>query len=77
MKITSEHYGVTPSADPVLIFSLSNNHRMKVKITNYGGIIAALNVPFPDSPNQPHFPSSVLRPGEKYHHTTIYRLSEE
>jgi aldose 1-epimerase len=45
MKITSEPYGVTPAGDQVLIFSLSNNHRMEVKITNYGGIIAALNVP--------------------------------
>ena len=26
----------------------------------------------PDSPNQPHFPSTVLRPGEKYDTTTIY-----
>ena len=32
---------------------------------------------FPDSPNQPDFPSTVLRPGEKYHHTTIYRFSVE
>ena len=32
---------------------------------------------FPDSPNQPHFPSTVLRPGEKFHHTTIYRFSVE
>ena len=32
---------------------------------------------FPDSPNQPTFPSTVLRPGEKYHHTTIYRFSVE
>ena len=32
---------------------------------------------FPDSPNQPHFPSTVLRPDEKYHHTTIYRFSVE
>jgi aldose 1-epimerase len=30
---------------------------------------------FPDSPNQPTFPSTVLRPGERYAHTTIYRLS--
>lgn len=32
---------------------------------------------FPDSPNQPNFPSTVLRPGEKYHHTTIYKFSVE
>lgn len=30
---------------------------------------------YPDSPNQPSFPSPVLRPGETYHHTTIYRFS--
>jgi aldose 1-epimerase len=29
---------------------------------------------YPDSPNQPAFPSSVLRPGEVYHETTVYRL---
>lgn len=27
---------------------------------------------YPDSPNQPHFPSTVLRPGEVYTTTTIY-----
>jgi aldose 1-epimerase len=30
---------------------------------------------FPDSPNQPAFPSSILKPGEKYHTVTKYRLS--
>jgi aldose 1-epimerase len=30
---------------------------------------------FPDSPNQPGFPSTVLRPGETYETTTIYELS--
>jgi aldose 1-epimerase len=29
---------------------------------------------FPDSPNQPHFPSTVLRPGQKYETTTVYRF---
>ncbi|HNP72473.1 MAG TPA: aldose epimerase family protein [Kouleothrix sp.] len=29
---------------------------------------------FPDSPNQPQFPSTVLRPGERYRHTTVFRL---
>ncbi len=29
---------------------------------------------FPDSPNQPQFPSTVLRPGERYRHSTVYRL---
>ncbi len=30
---------------------------------------------FPDAPNHPQFPSTVLRPGEVYQTTTIYRLS--
>lgn len=30
---------------------------------------------YPDSPNQPAFPSSILRPGEKFQHTTIYKFS--
>lgn len=30
---------------------------------------------FPDSPNQPAFPSSVLRPGETYRHTLVHRFS--
>lgn len=29
---------------------------------------------FPNSPNQPNFPSTVLRPGEEYRTTTIYRF---
>jgi aldose 1-epimerase len=32
---------------------------------------------FPDSPNQPNFPSAELRPGETYHHTIIYRFSTQ
>lgn len=30
---------------------------------------------FPDSPNQPNFPTTILRPGETYSQTTIYRFS--
>jgi len=30
---------------------------------------------FPDSPNQPKFPSVVLRPGGTYHATTVYRFT--
>lgn len=30
---------------------------------------------FPDSPNHPEFPSTVLRPGEKFESTTIYEFS--
>ena len=30
---------------------------------------------FPDSPNQPGFPSTLLKPGETYHQTTVYSFS--
>lgn len=30
---------------------------------------------FPDSPNQPSFPSTILKPGETYHHVTVYKFS--
>jgi aldose 1-epimerase len=30
---------------------------------------------FPDSPNQPQFPSTMLRPGEVYRQTTICRFT--
>ena len=30
---------------------------------------------FPDSPNQPNFPSSILRPGQTYRHLTRFRFS--
>ena len=30
---------------------------------------------FPDSPNKPGFPSTLLRPGEKYNHTCLYKFS--
>jgi aldose 1-epimerase len=30
---------------------------------------------YPDSPNKPNFPSTILRPGQNYETTTIYRFS--
>jgi len=30
---------------------------------------------YPDSPNQPDFPTTVLRPGEKYDEVTVHRFS--
>lgn len=32
---------------------------------------------FPDSPNQPHFPTTILRPGAELVSTTIYRFSAQ
>ena len=30
---------------------------------------------FPNAPNQPNFPSTILRPGEIYRQTIVYRLA--
>ena len=30
---------------------------------------------FPDSPNKPNFPTTVLRPGETFQSTTVYKMS--
>ncbi len=30
---------------------------------------------FPDSPNQVNFPNTILRPGEEYKYTTVYKFS--
>ena len=30
---------------------------------------------YPDSPNQPAFPTTVLRPGQTYRSTTVHRFS--
>jgi aldose 1-epimerase len=30
---------------------------------------------FPDSPNHPDFPSTVLKPGQRYQSQTVYRFS--
>jgi len=51
-------------------------------ITGKGGIVYKHRYGFcletqhyPDSPNKPNFPSVILRPGQKYAQTTIYRFS--
>jgi aldose 1-epimerase len=32
---------------------------------------------FPDSPNQPHFPTTILRPGQTYKQLTVHKFSVE
>jgi aldose 1-epimerase len=38
------------------------------------GAIALETQHFPDSPNQPVFPTTVLRPGTEYRSRTVYRF---
>jgi aldose 1-epimerase len=42
---------------------------------NYRSALCLETQHFPDSPNHPKFPSTELKPGERYHTVTIYRLS--
>ncbi len=41
----------------------------------YREAIALETQKFPDSPNQPQFPSTLLNPGEEYYHVCIYKFS--
>lgn len=50
-----------------------NGHGDRTYVKNYGFCLETQH--FPDSPNQPKFPSVVLRPGESYKSTTVYRFS--
>jgi len=44
---------------------------------SYRGAFCLETQHYPDSPNQPNFPSITLRPGERYETTTIYRFSTQ
>ncbi|WP_087880605.1 aldose epimerase family protein [Parabacteroides timonensis] len=41
---------------------------------NHRASLALETQHFPDSPNQPSFPSTVLMPGEQYNHVCVYKL---
>ena len=47
------------------------------KTFNYRESFALETQHFPDSPNQPDFPSIILRPGEVYQTSSIYKFSVE
>lgn len=42
-----------------------------------GGGLCLETQHFPDSPNRPAFPSTLLKPGQRFRSTTIYRFSAE
>lgn len=48
--------------------------RYGVKYVKHAGLCLEAQH-FPDSPNQPNFPNTILRPGETYKQTTIYKFS--
>nr|AIF26753.1 hypothetical protein [uncultured bacterium fosmid pJB89E1] len=57
------------------LMEVINNHPGMQLFTGNRSAIAMESQMFPDSPNHPEFQSTVLRPGEIYSHTVIYRFS--
>ena len=57
---------------------LDGHHRGKggVAYHKHGGFCLETQH-YPDSPNQPAFPSTVLRPGQRYATSTVHRFSAE
>ena len=45
-----------------------------MKYVKHGGLALEAQH-FPDSPNQPTFPNTILRPGETFNQTTVYKFS--
>jgi aldose 1-epimerase len=45
------------------------------KVYGYRSALCLETQHFPNSPNQPSFPSTELKPGQTFHETTIYKLS--
>ncbi len=52
------------------------NHQKGNPFPKWGGICFETEY-FPDTPNKPGFPTSVLRPGEKYEHVTDFQFGIE
>jgi len=54
----------------------SNKNRDGKAIKKYSALCLETQH-FPDSPNQPHFPSTILMPGKKYISKTVYKIATE
>ena len=68
------------TTEPGIIFYTGNN--LSEKVTGRGGKQFVKNAGFcfetqhfPDSPNQPKFPNTILRPGQKFSSRTIFKFS--
>ena len=49
-----------------------------LNFSNFEFLVSIFPCPhFPDSPNQPKFPSTILNFGERYHTITTYKFSVE
>ena len=58
-------FGTLEDGGKVTLYTLTNASGVEAKIINLGAIV----------PHHPNFPSAVLRPGQEYKQTTVYRFS--
>ncbi len=54
-----------------------SNHGKNGKVYQHRYGLCLETQHFPDSPNHPDFPSTVLKPGEHFHSTTVYRFTTD
>lgn len=71
------------TTEPGLQF-YTGNHLAESLVRGKGGVVYGFRTGFcletqhfPDSPNQPQFPSTELKPGERFHATTVFRFSAD
>lgn len=57
--------------DGTHLAALSNPGKGNIRYPKYGGLCLETQH-FPDAVNQPHFPSPILRVGDRYEHSTVF-----
>ncbi|WP_420149590.1 aldose epimerase family protein [Spirosoma sp.] len=77
---TSGRFMEMYTTEPAVQVYTANN--LNGKLTGIGGVpytrrfgVCLETQHFPDSPNKPNFPTTVLRPGDTYISTTVYKFS--
>ncbi|NSL87566.1 galactose mutarotase [Chitinophaga sp. Mgbs1] len=73
MEVSTTEPGIQFYSGNFLDGSLTNTAGSKKYVQHAGLCLEAQH--FPDSPNQSSFPNVILKPGETYKQTTIYRFS--
>ncbi len=73
MEVMTTEPGIQFYSGNFLDGSLQHTRAGKKYVRHAGLCLEAQH--YPDSPNQPSFPNTILRPGEKYSQTTVYKFS--
>lgn len=70
--IAAKEFGRTKDGRTVAVYELCNGNGIRYP-KNGGFCLEAQH--YPDAMRHPHFPSTVLRPGETYRQKTVYRFT--